>query len=171
MNKQELRHFLDEKADQYNRPSFIESDPISIPRRFQKIQDIEIAGFFAATIAWGQRPTIIRNANKLMQWMDESPYEFILNHSPSELKPFKKFVHRTFNGTDTLYFIKALKKLYTTYPSMESSFLTDEQHAESDIREAITLFRKRFFSVSHPSRTLKHVSDPSAGSAAKRINM
>ncbi|HXC03756.1 MAG TPA: TIGR02757 family protein, partial [Bacteroidia bacterium] len=171
MKKQELITFLNEKADLYNRPSFIESDPISIPRRFTKQQDIEIAGFLAATIAWGQRPTIIRNANRLMLWMDESPHAFILNHSTKELATFKKFAHRTFNGTDCLYFIKALGHLYTLYPTLEQAFLNEQGGADPEIRTAISRFRTRFFSLSDPGRTGKHVSDPMSGSASKRINM
>jgi uncharacterized protein (TIGR02757 family) len=171
MNSSDLKSFLNEKYIQYNSFAFIESDPVSIPRRFSKKQDIEIAGFLAATIAWGQRPTIIRNANRLMQWMDESPHEFILNHSAKELKPFKTFVHRTFNHTDILYFIKALKHIYGKHASLEEAFLLPGKWKEADTQEAIVRFRRLFFSLSHPERSRKHVSDPSAGSAAKRIHM
>ncbi|MFI5149612.1 MAG: TIGR02757 family protein [Bacteroidia bacterium] len=171
MNRHQLKSFLDEKADFYNRTTFIETDPVSIPRRFSKQQDIEIAGFFASVLAWGQRPTIIRNANRIMQGMDESPYEFILNHTESELKPFNKIVHRTFNGTDCICFIKALKHLYTCYPTLEYAFLDDQTGEDPDIRMSISRFRKRFFSIPYPIHAAKHVSDPEAGSACKRINM
>jgi uncharacterized protein (TIGR02757 family) len=171
MKKQELKIFLDEKVKQYNRPDFIGSDPISIPRRFTRKQDIEIAGFLAATIAWGQRPTIIRNANKLMAWMDESPHEFILHHTPKELKPFKTFVHRTFNATDCLYFLTALKHLYTKYDSLEQAFAGGNGWTGKDAGEAIGRFRMHFFELPHPDRTRKHLSDPAEGSAAKRMNM
>ncbi|HEV7231761.1 MAG TPA: TIGR02757 family protein [Bacteroidia bacterium] len=171
MNIPDIKSFLNEKYIQYNSFAFIESDPVSIPRRFSKKQDIEIAGFLAATIAWGQRPTIIRNGNRLMQWMDESPHEFILNHSPKDLKPFKTFVHRTFNNTDILYFIKALKHIYSKHKSMEEAFLLPGKWKESDTQEAIIRFRTLFFSLPHPDRSRKHVSDPAAGSAAKRLHM
>jgi uncharacterized protein (TIGR02757 family) len=171
MTKAELRAFLDEKYDLYNRNTFIESDPISIPRRFSKKQDIEIAGFLAATIAWGQRPTIIRNANRLMNWMDESPHEFILNHSAKDLKPFKTFVHRTFNGADCLCFIRSLKHIYAQHDSLEEAFLPLGKLSDQPIGSAITSFRNLFFSIPHPERSRKHLSDPEQGSAAKRINM
>ncbi len=170
MNKQQLREFLDQKLDQYNRTSFIESDPISIPRRFTKKQDIELAGFFASTIAWGQRPTIIRNANRLMQWMDDSPHQFILQHTAKELKPFSAFVHRTFNGVDCLYFIKALKMLYTRYDSLEQAFTGNTAWTKPHTGEAISNFRKEFFSIAHPDRT-GYTASSAEGSAAKRLNM
>src|SRR5436305_4792652 len=108
----ELKSFLDEKVLLYNKPEFIITDPISIPHLFTKKEDIEIAGFLAATIAWGQRPTILRNARRLVQWMDDSPHEFILNFGEDDLAPFKNFVHRTFNGHDSIYFLKALPNIY-----------------------------------------------------------
>jgi uncharacterized protein (TIGR02757 family) len=171
MKQHELKEFLDEKYLQYNRLSFIASDPISIPRRFSSKQDIEIAGFFAATIAWGQRPTIIKNANRLMDWMDERPHDFILNHSPKDLKPFKTFVHRTFNGTDCLYFIHALRHIYREHKSLEEVFVQGKSETEKDCKAALIRFRERFFQLPHPERTGKHVSNPAEGSAAKRLNM
>ena len=171
MRKADLKAFLDEKYLLYNRSSFIASDPVSIPRKFSRKQDIEIAGFLAATIAWGQRPTILRNASRLMEWMDDSPHAFITGHSPKELAPFKKFVHRTFNGVDCTYFIRALHRIYNEYDSMEEVFLGDEEWNEPDTLKAIVRFRGEFFSLSPPDRSRKHLSDPSAGSAAKRINM
>src|SRR6266542_3581430 len=112
LGEKELKEFLEEKVEQYNRPSFIEHDPVSIPHHFSSKEDIEIAGFLAATIAWGQRPVIIRNANKLMEQMDLSPYEFVLTASPKELKKLDAFVHRTFNGVDAKFFILALRNIY-----------------------------------------------------------
>jgi uncharacterized protein (TIGR02757 family) len=171
MKRKALKLFLDEMYDRYNRPDFIESDPISIPRRFEKKQDIEISGFLAATIAWGQRPTIIRNANKLMQWMDESPYDFVLQHRKKDLKPFESFVHRTFNSTDCLYFIRALKNLYSKHNSLEEAFTNGHPWDKPHAGEAIGHFRRQFFELPHPLRTRKHLSDPAEGSAAKRMNM
>jgi uncharacterized protein (TIGR02757 family) len=171
LRKADLKAFLDEKYILYNRASFIASDPISIPHQFSIKQDIEIASFMAATIAWGQRPTILRNASRLMEWMDNSPHAFIIGHKPTELIPFKKFVHRTFNGVDCTYFIRALKQIYAKYDSLEDTFLTKESWNEADTLEAIVRFRTEFFSLAPPDRSRKHVSDPSSGSAAKRINM
>ena len=171
MKKTELKTFLEEKYLIYNTPEFITSDPISIPRRFSKLQDIEIAGFLAATIAWGQRPTIIRNAGRLMEWMDGAPHEFVLNHSLSDLKPFKEFVHRTFNSSDILYFIRALRHIYGKHNSMENAFLLPGKWKEPDTQNAIIRFRNLFFSIRHPERSRKHVSDPASGSAAKRLHM
>ena len=111
----ELKMFLDTKVREYNQPEFIKNDPISIPHLFAKRQDIEIAGLFAATLAWGQRVTIINNCRRLLGWMDNDPYNFILHHQASDLKPFLEFRHRTFNATDTLYFIEFLKWFYSAH--------------------------------------------------------
>jgi uncharacterized protein (TIGR02757 family) len=164
MSDDELRDFLESRYKLYNQRSFIETDPISIPHLFTKKEDIEIAALFAATLAWGQRSTIIKNATRLVQWMDMSPHDFVVNFSEADLKPFKKFVHRTFNGSDCIFFLRSLKNIYSEY-SLEKCF------AGENALEAIAHFRKKFFSIKHPQRTLKHVSDPRAGSAAKRLNM
>ncbi|WP_282136089.1 TIGR02757 family protein [Seonamhaeicola maritimus] len=169
MNKTELKEFLDEKVIQYNNPKFIESDPIQIPHQFSKKEDIEIAGFLTATIAWGNRKSIIKNANRLMHLMDNSPYEFVLNHTESELEKLMFFVHRTFNGDDCIQFIKSLKNIYINHSGLESLFV---QHAKKDsLQIAITKFKEVFFEIDHLPRTQKHVSDPLKNSAAKRINM
>ncbi len=168
----ELKEFLDEKVALYNHPRFIHHDPISIPHRFSRREDIEIAGFLTATIAWGQRPTILKNARTLLNHMDEAPYDFILNFSKRDLLPFQKFVHRTFNGDDCIYFLKALQKIYREKHSLESLF-TDhfDEHTDKDYKDAISGWRRFFFSLPHPTRTLKHFANPLEGSAAKRINM
>lgn len=166
-----LKEFLEEKVHLYDNKKFIESDPISIPHRFTKKQDIEIAGFLAATIAWGNRKSIITNAGKLMQWMDESPHDFILNFSKKDLQPFNKFVHRTFNGTDCVFFLNSLQHLYRKYDSLEIPFSKGIDKNDVDIKNAIIHFRKDFFSIKHPSRTEKHVSDPAKKSSAKRLCM
>lgn len=165
-NKQEIYQLLEEKYDLFNRKSFIESDPISIPHLFTKKEDIEIAGFLAATIAWGQRKTIINNANKLVNLMDNSPYEFVMNHSKKDLECFNDFKHRTFNGIDAKYFITALKNIYDNHRGLESLF---SRHANMQLN--ISTFKQLFFEIEHPNRTTKHVSDPLKNSSAKRINM
>lgn len=171
MNHTELKDFLEEKYDQYNRLSFIETDPVSIPHQFTKKEDIEIAGFLAATIAWGQRPTIIRNAQRLVQWMEMSPYEFITSAKEKDLAPFKAFTHRTFNGTDCIYFIRSLKNIYTKHGGIEAVFSRTVNKNDTDLKNAIVHFRETFFELPHPARTTKHISNPADNSAAKRINM
>ncbi len=166
-----LKEFLEEKYHVYNNKGFIESDPISVPHQFSKKQDIEIAGFLAATIAWGNRKSIIANATKLVQWMDLSPHEFILKAKPNDLKPFLKFVHRTFNGTDCIFFLSSLKSLYEKHDSLEDVFANGLTSKDTDVKNSILHFRKEFFKIKHPARTKKHVSDPSKKSSAKRLCM
>jgi uncharacterized protein (TIGR02757 family) len=168
---QELKEFLDEKVLLYNGPSFIELDPVSIPHLFTEKEDIEIAGFFAATIAWGQRPTIIRNAKKLMQWMDNAPHDFVLNFEEEDLKPFKSFVHRTFNGNDCIYFLKALQNIYRHHSGLSHLFTISSPGGDDGIKKAIVFCRNKFFELPHMKRTEKHFSNPADGSACKRINM
>ena len=164
-----LKDFLDEKADKYNRPAFIESDPVFVPHQYQQKEDIEISGFLTAIIAWGKREIIIRNGLRLMDMMGNAPYDFILNHTPSDLKLLDHFVHRTFNGEDAGYFMKALRHIYTNCGGLEQVF---QRHAgHFSLQPAISMFRKEFFSVAPPGRTAKHISDPARGSVAKRINM
>lgn len=166
----DLKEFLDEKVDAYNRPSFIENDPVSIPHRFTKKQDIEIAGFFAATLAWGQRVTIINNCHRLLEWMDNAPYEFVIGHKPQHLKRFAQFKHRTFNYTDLLYFIQFLSVHYRKNDSLESAFLPNVQH--ETVEQSLIQFHANFFSLpDFPKRTIKHVSTPARKSACKRLNM
>lgn len=165
----ELRSFLEEKADRYNRPEFIATDPISIPHRFHHKEDIEIAGFLAATIAWGQRPVILKNASRLLAWMDDSPAAFVRGFSEKDLKPFRGFVHRTFHPEDCRYFLRALQRAYLDKGGLESLF-TPSTH-EQPLRELISEARRLFFLPPGPDRSRKHFSDPSRGSAAKRINM
>ena len=169
MTKTELKEFLDAKVEQYNRPDFITSDPIQIPHQFSKKEDIEIAGFLSATIAWGNRKSIINNANKMMVLLEHSPHDFIINHQESDLEKLEPFVHRTFNGLDFITFIKSLQHIYTIHNGLEAVFA---KHAEKDsLQKAIHLFKQSFFEIEHLQRTQKHVSDPLKNSAAKRINM
>lgn len=170
MNRKELKAFLDPVVKKYNNASFIETDPISIPHRFTDKRDREIAGFLSASIAWGQRTTILNNARKLMQWMDNAPYDFITQHSEKDLKPFSTFVHRTFNGDDCLYFMAALRKIYSDHADMEAVF-AEGVSVHGNMFGAITHFREVFLGGEHLRRTQKHVPNPEAGAAAKRINM
>lgn len=167
----DIKQLLNEKADQYNRPAFIEDDPISIPHLFNKKEDIEISGFLAAAIAWGQRPVIIRNARLLMEWMDFAPYDFIINATEKDLAHFNKFKHRTFNGVDCIYFLKGLKVIYQNHDGMEAVFTQAWVDSGGDMGEAISLFRSIFFEYSEPGRSSKHFANPSSGSSAKRLNM
>lgn len=169
MNRIELKAFLDEKVILYNNPNFIESDPIQIPHSFTIKEDIEISGFLAATIAWGNRKMIINNARKLMELMGNSPYDFVMSHNEGQLERFESFVHRTFNATDCTCFIKSLKHIYTQHHGLEAAFA---KNAEPDsLQKSISEFKKYFFEIDYQQRTQKHVSDPLNGSAAKRINM
>ncbi len=169
MTKKELKDFLDEKADFYNTPDFIDADPISIPHQFTKKQDIEISGFLMATIAWGNRKSILNSGEKLLQILNHQPYDFILNHSEKDLKACKGFVHRTFNELDLMYFLQALQHVYQSYDSLEDAFLFHKKN--TDLQTAISKFKKEFLSFGAPKRTHKHISDPLKNSAAKRLNM
>lgn len=167
LNKHEIFELLENKHDKFNRVSFIESDPISIPHLFSKKEDIEIAGFLAATISWGQRVTIIKNANKLVELMDLTPFDFVMNHTTKDLKRFDDFKHRTFNAVDVAFFITSLKNIYANHNGLEDVFAANPTNMQKSIHH----FRKVFFEINHPERTKKHVSDPFSNSAAKRINM
>jgi uncharacterized protein (TIGR02757 family) len=169
MKKEELKIFLDEKVVQYNRPTFLDTDPIQIPHTFTRKEDVEISAFLTATIAWGNRKSIITNAKKMMVLLDNSPYDFILNHQDDDLARFNDFVHRTFNGEDLKFFIKSLQNIYLYHGGIESVFKANI--ADNSLQPAISAFKKVFFEIPHPTRTTKHVSDPMKGSAAKRINM
>lgn len=169
LNKAELKEFLDEKVELYNRPSFIECDPISIPHQFTKKEDIEIAGFLAAAIAWGNRKMILRNANRIMEILDHSPYEFIMNSNDEELQTIESFVHRTFNSIDLCYFLKALKHIYKNKDGLENIFRTNQ--TTNSLQPAIHELHKIFFELPHEKKTERHVSDPYKGSSAKKLNM
>jgi uncharacterized protein (TIGR02757 family) len=169
MQLNELKDFLDEKVEKYNNKTFIDSDPIQIPHQFTKREDIEIAGFLTATIAWGNRKMIIKNGQNMMQLMDNSPFEFVKSHSEKDLQALQSFVHRTFNGTDFICFIRNLKNIYKENDSLEQLFISNKN---DDFNQTdISNFKKAFFETTSPERTFKHISDPINGSAAKRINM
>lgn len=188
--RQELRIFLDRKVAEYNRPSFITDDPVSIPHRFTQKQDIEIAGFFTAIFSWGNRKTIIGKTQELMQLMDQAPYQFVRSHTDNDLKRLLGFKHRTFNATDLLYFIAFFHHHYAKYKSLEDAFLLPwEQRKESagepagassaggtispyDPASALSAFHHYFFSLEDvPPRTRKHIASPEKHSSCKRINM
>jgi len=199
--RRELQDFLEKKVVEYNHPSFIAKDPVSVPHRYSDLQDIEIAGLFAAVFAWGNRTTIVRKSNELLERMDYAPFDFIKNHRNTDLKQFLHFKHRTFNSTDLLYFIRFLKSHYARNDSLESAFLPDDTArikihpfetvvknsgtnkrqtlSHSDIyednefaRKALSNFYRRFFSLRNaPERTRKHIASPDRNSTCKRLNM
>lgn len=169
MNPKDLKAFLDSKVDQYNNLRFIESDPIQVPHQFSRKEDIEISGFLTASIAWGNRKSIITNAKRMMVLVDNDPYNFIVNHRDRDLKPLLSFVHRTFNGEDFIQFVESLKHIYCKHNGLEALFA---KYAETDsLQKSIHHFKKHFFEIEHLSRTQKHISDPLKNSASKRINM
>ncbi|PWS33787.1 TIGR02757 family protein [Pedobacter paludis] len=194
----ELQNFLDQKVEQYNQPNFIANDPICIPHLFEKKQDIEISGFFAAILAWGQRKTIINKCKELLERMDNAPYDFVLNHSDQDLKGLLGFKHRTFNDTDLLYFVAFFKAHYLKFNSLEDAFIPLHGIYESEyleintsassiqldsticlagdlnftIEDALNHFRRYFFALEDfPHRTQKHISSPAQKSTCKRLNM
>jgi len=169
IKRSELKLFLDYKVEQYNAPEFIKTDPVQIPHQFSKKEDIEIAGFLTATIAWGNRKSILNNASNLMELLEHSPFDFVMNHSETDLISLENFVHRTFNGTDLRYFVQSLRNIYLEHDGLETVFA---KYAEANsLQLSIHQFKQLFFELPHPSRTQKHVSDPLKNSAAKRINM
>jgi uncharacterized protein (TIGR02757 family) len=185
----ELRDFLDLKVSQYNRPDFIVNDPVCIPHQFSKKQDIEIAAFFAAILAWGQRKTIINKCRELFKRMDNQPYDFMVNHSDADLKGLLGFKHRTFNDTDLLYFVEFFKQHYLRSDTLEAAFIPNARqkelivnstntnaeiysNTEEPIETTLNYFRSYFFSLpDFPGRTIKHVSSPKQKSTCKRLNM
>ena len=172
MNKQELKEFLDRKVDEYNQPSFVKSDPVCVPHCFKVQQDIEIAAFFAAVFAWGNRTTIIQKCKELMQRMDNAPYDFIRYHEEQHLKQMLGFRHRTFNDTDLLYFVSFLRQHYKKSKSLETAFTKGMQDGDEDTGNALSGFYHYFFSMEHvPERTKKHIASPERKSTCKRLNM
>ncbi|GAB3660988.1 TIGR02757 family protein [Echinicola sediminis] len=168
----ELKDFLEEKVVLYNQPGFIPLDPIAIPHRFSLKQDIEIAGFFAATLAWGQRKTIINKCTELMGMMDNAPYDFMRNHTEQDLKPFLDFKHRTFNDVDTLWFLAFFKDFYARHESLEEAFTIGWKDDADIMGVLLSNFHDYFFrDPDAPKRTRKHVATPKRKAACKRINM
>jgi uncharacterized protein (TIGR02757 family) len=181
MTKAELKSFLDEKVILYNNPNFIESDPVQIPHLFSQKEDVEIAGFLSATIAWGNRKMIIKNAHRMMDLMGNAPYDFVMTHNENHLEELENFVHRTFNGGDFATFIKRLQHIYKNHNGLEAVFSRNFNDisnsnvtlslSKCNLQKSISEFKKIFFEIPHQNRTQKHISDPMSGSAAKRINM
>ncbi|MBN09160.1 MAG: TIGR02757 family protein [Flavobacteriaceae bacterium] len=167
MQKKEIYSFLMEKAELYENPSFINDDPIQIPHMFSKHQDIEISGFLTALISWGNRKSIINSSKKMMDLLDNDPFNFVINHNQNDLKTLNHFVHRTFNGKDLVYFIKTLKFIYTKCDTLEE-FIFKENSSISIIQSC---FYENFFNFPHDKRTEKHISNPQKGSASKKMNM
>lgn len=166
-----IYELLETKYLQYNNQRFIAQDPVCIPHLFTKKQDIEIMGFWAAILSWGQRKTIINKCHDLIDRMDGAPFDFIKNHQPVDLKGFETFKHRTFNELDTLYFIEFFKSFYQENDSIESAFLFDYD-LENHVGNGIINFHHTFFASDFaPNRTRKHISTPQNNSACKRINM
>lgn len=168
----EIKAFLDQKYHQYNTSDFISEDPVSIPHSFSLLQDIEISGFVAAVLAWGQRKTIINKCRELFRLMDNAPYDFILNHQENDLKAFLNFKHRTFNATDTLYFIQYFRHYYQRHHSLEDAFMPKNFQQQENLEAGLIHFHDQFFVLEdYPSRTRKHIATPARNSACKRINM
>jgi len=166
----ELKKLLDEKVDLYYKQDFIKDDPISIPHKFSKKQDIEIAAFWTAILAWGQRKTIINKATDLFERMDQSPYDFIVNHTEKDRKNFESFKHRTFNATDTIYFLEFLQNHYKNHESLEDAFLLNGEFIT--VEASLTHFHNYFFDHPFaPERTRKHIATPARKSTCKRLNM
>lgn len=166
----ELRQFLEEKYLQYNTPSFIVCDPISIPHCFKEDRDREISGFLAATIAWGRRDMILRNSRILLGMMDNAPFDFVINSGDEDIERLSKFIHRTFNGTDCKYFIRGLKNIYSGHKSMEE-VIVGGMKKNGSLREGLSELRRTFFSLPHAARSEKHFADVMGGAAGKRLNM
>jgi uncharacterized protein (TIGR02757 family) len=168
LTKKELTGFLEFKYNQYNTPEFIDSDPISIPRLFKKKEDIEISGFITATISWGTRRGILKNAARLIEMMDHAPYDFVMLAEKKELEPIRKFVHRTFNGNDCIFFIHSLRNCYLNHGGLEALFSPEDKKG---LKETISDFRKKFLELTHDPHVEKHIADPLKNSSAKRILM
>ena len=161
-----IKEFLDYKSEKYNNPSFIQEDPIQIPHLFHKKEDIEISGFLTATIAWGNRKSIIKSSKKIVEFFGNKPYDFIMNHNDSDLKKLESFKHRTFNGYDLIQFVKSIKNIYSNHNGLESVFANNILRERMD--NSIHEFKKKFFEIDHLKRTKKHISDPFNGSAQNK---
>ena len=173
-NQQELKKILDQKVRQYNKLDFIEKDPICIPHQFKKQQDIEIAAFFAAIFAWGNRTTIINKSNELLERMDHAPYDFCMHHQAKDLKKLLAFVHRTFNDTDALYCVEFFKHHYAKNENLETAFFENQftRKKINNVQSALSNFQSYFMSLEDaPKRTQKHIASPVTGSTCKRLNM
>ncbi|MEE9438002.1 MAG: TIGR02757 family protein [Saprospiraceae bacterium] len=165
-----MKNLLDNKVALYNTVDFIPNDPIQIPKFYSKKQDIEITAFWTSILAWGQRVTIINKSKELFALMDGAPYDFIVNHTEKDRQRFENFKHRTFNYTDTLYFVDFLQRHYQKYDSLEDAFLINDKF--HSVEKSLIHFRDYFFDHPNaPSRTTKHIASPARKSTCKRLNM
>jgi len=172
MVEKNIKEFLNYKVDFYNQPSFIVNDPICIPHRFTKKQDIEIGGFFAAIFAWGNRTTIINKSKELIDLMDNAPHQFVMQHHVKDLKKIEGFKHRTFNTTDLLYCIEFFNRHYSKNDSLENAFSQWMHKNDETIENGLNGFYHYFFSLPYiPERTRKHIASPEKKSSCKRLNM
>ena len=173
MNQRKLKEtkdFLDEMVDRFNRPGFIEADPVSVPHRYSEKADIEISGFLAAAIAWGRRDLILRSCTRMLGLMDNAPYDFVSGSTESDLRQLSGFVHRTFNGKDFIEFIRGLKKIYAEYDSLEM-VIAEGMKADGSLRSGLAHLRVKFFEADHEKRAEKHLADVRSGAAGKRLFM
>lgn len=172
LDKTNLKEYLDNCVERFNQPGFIKNDPICIPHQFTILQDIEIMGFWVAMLAWGQRKTIINKSLELIDLMKGKPYEFIINHDEKDRKSFLGFKHRTFQATDTLYFLEFLQQYYRKNESLEDAFSRHLSPDDHSTENALIGFHNFFFSLPNaPSRTQKHIATPARKSSCKRLNM
>ncbi len=169
-NDIELRELLEQLHDRFNCLDFIEHDPISIPHRFERLEDVEIAGFLSATIAWGNRKAIVKSAGRMMEYLDGDPYNFVMNSTEQELERAANYVHRTFCGADFRDFILALRRLYREHGSMKSLFEGRYSKSQS-MADCYAYFREEFLLSPHQQRCEKHISSILKGAACKRISM
>jgi uncharacterized protein (TIGR02757 family) len=168
-----LESFLNQWVEKFNTPQFIENDPISIPHQYSSLQDIEITAFWTAVLAWGQRKTIINKAKELFNRMDNAPFDFIKNHSEHDRKQFLSFKHRTFQATDTLYFLEFLQNFYKRNNSLETAFIVKTPISNDKyVEKALCNFYEQFFNLPDaPHRTRKHIATPQSKSTCKRLCM
>jgi uncharacterized protein (TIGR02757 family) len=167
---QQLKPFLDDRVNRYNRPEFIDTDPIQVPHQFSRKEDIEIAAFLTATLSWGQRKSIIKNANRLMTLMDHAPFDFLRYADKADRERVKHFVHRTFNGDDCLFFLDSLRNIYLNHEGLEAVF-NDGYDMRGTVFGTLQYFRTQFLSIPHEQHVRKHIADVSANASAKRLNM
>lgn len=166
----ELKELLERLCDKYNRPEFIEGDPISVPHRYAGRADREVAGFFAATIAWGNRKAIVTSGHRMMRCMDDAPADFVRNASERELAALSAYVHRTFNGGDLRDFVLALRRMQELYGGI-GAFFESRYEATRSIPAVFAEFRREFFACDHAPRCEKHLSSVEKGAACKRLCM
>ncbi|MGN0007016.1 MAG: TIGR02757 family protein [Alistipes sp.] len=169
-SREQLRETLEYLYDKYNRPEFVEADPISVPHAFARLEDKEIAGFLAATIAWGNRKAIVRSARRMMDYLDNEPYDFVCNASPTELARLQTYVHRTFNGNDLTDFVLALRGVCRKWGSVGEMFQSLYEES-GDMAKVLSAVRREFFAADHNRHCEKHFSSIDKGAACKRLNM